>query len=191
MLTKKAKWILYTASYCPLYFLLTLRLLFDDDIGNKVTFKQRVLYNWEQYLPVIILLLFLFFLSAFVVYKTSSINSNERIYKKLVKNATGEMATFFIPFILSFLTISMDWYGGMISMFIFFLCGYIIIQADWLHICPVFFYSGYRLYKEENGKYVLTRLKKEQFNQLLLENSNGIEVKALTPNFYVTIQNKF
>lgn len=190
MLTKFSKWILYGASYFPLYLILALRVLFTEQDG-VTSLKQRALYNWTQHSPLMIVLLMLFIISGFIIHKIQSFRANERVYSKLIKNVTGEMASFFIPFILSFLAISMDWYGWMISAFIFFLCGFIVIQADWLHLCPVFSFMGYILYKDEKDKYILTRLKREQFNQVVLEDFTGVEVRALTPNLYIAMRNKF
>ena len=71
------------------------------------------------------------------------------------------MASFFIPFIFSLLTIGIDWYGWLISLLIYLFAGFIVLQADWIHLCPVFFYLRYRLYQAEDGSYVLSRLNAE------------------------------
>ena len=126
-----------------------------------------------------------------MIHELRNFKANERLRKRLDKNRTGEMASFFIPFILSLLTIDIDWYGWLICLVIFLLSGFISIQADWIHIFPIFFYLNYKLYQADDSSYVLSRLSLEQYNQLLLDDTAGIEVKTLTPRLYITVKNKF
>lgn len=190
MLTKFSKSLYYCASYFPVFLILIIRILVSpkEDITSLLKLME---YNWSQKFILIIILLVMAILSYVVMNSIRTYQGNERAFNKLTKNITGEMASFFIPFILSILTINIDWYGWGISAFIFILCGYLVIQADWLHLCPVFFYLGYKLYKDEHGRNILSRLQKEQFNQILMDDINGLDVRALTPSLYITIRNKF
>lgn len=190
MLSKFSKWLLYAASYSPVYILLVIRLLSSKQESAE-SLLQMLLLNYASHSPVIITLTVLFLLSVPVIWKFRRLKANERIRGRLIKNCTGEMASFFIPFILSLLTIGIDWYGWLICVVIFLLSGFIVLQADWIHICPVFFYLNYRLYQTDNGSYVLSRLSMDQFNQLLLDNTNGIEVRTLTPKLFITLRNRF
>lgn len=190
MLTRFSKWALYAVSYLPVYILLIIRLLFSQQ-ENAESLLQMLSLNYACYSHIIISLNILFLLSIPVLWKFRRFTANERTRSRLVKNCTSEMASFFIPFILSLLTIGIDWYGWMICVVIFLLSGYIILQADWVHICPIFFYLNYRLYQAEDNSYVLSHLSLEQYNQLLLDNADGIEVKALTPKLYISIKNQF
>ncbi len=190
MLSKFSKWLLYTASYFPVYILLVIRLLSSPQ-ENAESFLQILSLNYTLYSNLIIPLSALLLVSISVLWKLRKLDANEHICSKLVKNCTGEMASFFIPFILSLLTIGIDWYGWLICAAIFLLSGFVVLQADWIHICPVFFYLRYRLYQTDNGSYVLSQLSMEQFNQLLLDNYNGIEVRTLTPKLYITPKNQF
>lgn len=190
MLSKPSKWLIYAASYCPIYFLLVIRLLFSPQEGTESSL-QMISLNFALNMPVIITLSALFLLSIPVLWKLRRLKTNERIRVKIIKNCTGEMASFFIPFILSLLTIGIDWYGWLICVVIFLFSGFIVLQADWIHICPAFFYLNYRLYQAEDGSYVLSRLNMEQFNQLLLDNTSGIEVRTLTPKLYIVLKNRF
>ena len=54
-----------------------------------------------------------------------------------------------------------------------------------------FRYAGYRLYETADGSHILSRLTLEQYNQLLSDDVNGIEVKVLTKRLYVVTENKF
>lgn len=190
MLSKFSKWLLYAASYSPVYILLVLRLLASPQEGTE-SLLQTISLNYAFYTPVIISLILLFLFSVPVMCKLQKLKANERIHSRVVKNCTGEMASFFIPFILSLLTISIDWYGWLICTVIFLLSGFIVLQADWIHICPVFFYLKYRLYQTDDNSYVLSRLSMDQFNQLLFDNASGIEVRTLTPKLYLMLKDRF
>ena len=190
MLTKISKWLLYIGSCLPVYFLLAIRLLLQEQ--NEVESVVQLLeLNFEQEKYIIVVLLLLIVLSFGVQWKLKKLEPNERIRETGTKNCTGEVAAFFLPFILSFLTISIDWYGWMINVAIFLLFGYVTIQADWIHLYPVFTYLGYRLYQTADGRHILSRLTLEQYNLLLLEDRDGMEVKVLMKNLYVATKNKF
>lgn len=190
MLTNFSKWLIYVASYFPVYAILIIRLLFSTQPDSEAL-SQRILLNLCQYFYILIALAILFLLSIPALGKIKRLQANERIYSKLEKNCTGEMASFFIPFILSVLTIGIDWYGWILFLFIFVICGFVVIQADWVRLCPAFFYLKYRLYSTNNGCFVLSRLSIEQVNQILFDDTNGLEVKALTPKLYITVRNSF
>lgn len=189
MLTKFSKWLFYTASYLPIFLFFLIRLLLDkSDVNN---FTEKILLNLKLYFIPIIVLTMLILLSLVVLYKTCNFSLKERTHNKITKNMTGEMASFFIPYILSIIVINIDFYGMVIFILIFMLCGFFIIQADWLRLCPIFFYAGYKLYIDENENYILCRLKIEQFNQILLDEINGLEITPLTPKLYLVTMDKF
>lgn len=152
---------------------------------------ESLLYTWNLH-PIIFTILVLLTVFSIIVYRKSHLFSpSERIYGKLSRNATGEMASFFIPYILSILVINFDYYGAAIFIIIFLLCGIIMIQTDWLRLCPIFFYAGYKLYIDENETYILSRLKIEQFNQILIDETNGIEATLLSPKLYIVMRKNF
>ena len=190
MLSKFSKWLIYAASYSPAYIILAIRLLLSPQ-EEAESLLQKISLNYTLNTPAIITLSVLCLLSVPVLQKIRKLNANERICVKIIKNCTGEMASFFIPFIFSLLTIGIDWYGWLISLLIYLFAGFIVLQADWIHLCPVFFNLRYRLYQAEDGSYVLSRLNAEQFNQLLLDSTNGIEARALIPKLYIVTQKHF
>lgn len=190
MLTKVSKWLLYISSCLPVYLFLAIRLLLQEQEGTESKLQLLIL-NFEQQKHIIVVLSFLFVMSLPILWKLKNLAPNERIRETGTKNCTGEVAAFFIPFILSFLTIGIDWYGWMINVAIFLLFGYITVQADWIHLYPVFTYAGYHLYQTADGTHILSRLTLEQYNQLLSEDVNGMEVKVLTKKLYIVTENKF
>lgn len=110
MLSKFSKWLIYAASYSPAYIILAIRLLLSPQ-EEAESLLQKISLNYTLNTPAIITLSVLFLLSVPVLQKIRKLNANERICVKIIKNCTGEMASFFIPFIFSLLTIGIDWYG--------------------------------------------------------------------------------
>lgn len=189
MLSKFSKWLFYTASYLPIFLFFLIRLLLDKNDIND--FAEKVLFNFKSYFIPIFILIILIIFSMLVLYRTNSFSSKERTHQKITKNMTGEVGSFFIPFILSIFVLNVDFYNVIIFLLIFVLCGIFIIQADWLRLCPIFLYAGYKLYLDENENYILCRLKMEEFNQILLDEINGLEVTPLTPRLYLVTRNTF
>ena len=189
MLTNFSKWLFYTASYLPIFLFFLVRLLLDkNDINDSA---EKILWNLKSNIIPIVILTILIILSILVLYRTHRFSSKERTRKKITKNVTGEIASFFIPYILSIFVLSVDFYGVIIFVIIFILCGIFIIQSDWLRLCPIFLYAGYKLYLDENGNYILCRLKIEEFNQIILDEINGLEVTPLTPKLFLVTRNNF
>lgn len=184
MISKFSKWMLYSTSYFPVYILLILRLILSPQ-DSAESFYQSVSLNFVQYKHAIIVLSGLILLSIIVLVLVKKPETNERIRDRLVKNCTGEMVSFFVPSILSLLTIGIDLYGWILCIAIFVITGFLVLQSDWIRICPIFFFLKYRLYQTACGTYVLSLLNIEQFNQLLLDQADGIEVKAITPRLYL------
>ena len=97
MLTNFSKWLIYVASYFPIYAILIIRLLFSTQPDSE-TLIQKIQLNVCQYFYILFALTILFLLSIPTLGKIKHLRANERIYSKLKKNCTGEMASFFIPF---------------------------------------------------------------------------------------------
>ena len=68
--------------------------------------------------------------------------------------------------------------------------GAITIMADIVYLCPVFILLKYKLFVDEDGRYIYTRLSKEQYNQLCADEINGIEGKILTANLVLIKRKK-
>lgn len=189
MLSKFSKWLFYTASHLPIFLFFLFRLLLDKNDINDCA--EKILWNLKSYIITIVILTILIILSMLVLYRTHSFSSKERTRKKITKDVTGEIASFFIPYILSIFVLSVDFYGAMTFVIIFILFGIFIIRSDWFRLCPIFFYAGYKLYLNENGNYILCRLEIEQFNQILLDEINGLEVTPLTPKLFLVTRDDF
>ena len=63
-------------------------------------------------------------------------------------------------------------------------------MADIVYLCPVFILLKYKLFVDEDGRYIYTRLSKEQYNQLCADEINGIEGKILTANLVLIKRKK-
>lgn len=95
---------------------------------------------------------------------------NGRVYAKIRKNSTGEMLTFLVPYIISFIALNFDIVWCISMVLIFILGGIVVINSEHLCWCPVFLFSRYKVYKNEENKYILSRMSKDKIN-LLLEDS--------------------
>ena len=106
-------------------------------------------------------------------------------------NVTYEVASFLVPYIVSIFTIDLNWYGWLINIIIYVFFGIVMMYADVVHLCPIFLLLGFKLYKDSNDNYVYSKLSKEQYNQLCIEQMDGIEAKTLTGNLALSTIKKF
>ena len=66
-----------------------------------------------------------------------------------------------------------------------------MICADVLHLCPAFLLLGFKLYRDSNDNYVYSKLSKEQYNQLCIEEIDGIEAKTITSHLSISTIKRF
>ena len=66
-----------------------------------------------------------------------------------------------------------------------------MMYADIVHLCPIFIFLGFKLYKDSNDNYIYSKLSKEQYNLLCIEQNDGIESKTLTGHLSLSTVKKF
>ena len=190
MLTNFSKWMIYTASYIVLYPLLIIKVLFktrDED----VTFIEKIQLNFSESREIIFVLFGFIVISTLVIFALRKVSPNSRCKALLKNNVTYDVALFLLPYIVSILTIDLNWYGWLINIIIYILFGLITILADVVQLCPAFLLIGFKLYKDFNGNYVYSKLSIEQYNQLCIEQIDGIEAKMLTTHLSMSTVKKF
>lgn len=190
MITNFSKWLIYTASYLPLYPILIIRLLLEDR-DDPTDPLQKIILNFRETKVCIIVLFLMLIISVITLMVLKNLKANSRHYSRLVKNTTYEIAGFLIPYASSFLTINLDWYGWVVNALIYFVCGMIMIMSDKVHLCPAFLFLGNKLYKDEKDQYIFTKLTKEQYNQLIVEEENGLLAKLVTKNVLLIKHKRF
>lgn len=190
MLTNFSKWMIYTSSYIILYPILIMKMLFEKRKEN-VSFLEKTLLNFSEFKEIIFVLLGFILVSAITIIMLKNVEPNSRKKAKLTDNITYEVASFLIPYIISVFTIDLDWYGWLINIFIYILFGVITLYADVVRLCPVFLLLGFKLYKDSNNNYVYSKLSKEQYNQLCIEQTDGIEAKSITKDLSLSTIKKF
>jgi len=190
MITKISKWFLYTASYLVLFPLLIIRIIFFVPEDASITY-ELVLNNIKQNIFLIILLIVMIVISALTLKLFDNFRPNIRHKKILQNNVTYEITAFIIPYIISLLTINTDLYGWIICISIYIGFGMLTLISEVIRLCPFYLFLGYKLYVDIDGKYVLTKLSKEQYNQLCMEEDNGLEARELTPKLVIVKRNKF
>lgn len=190
MLTNFSKWMIYTSSYIILYPILIVKVLFQGR-KEKITYTEKIKLNFSELKEIIFTLIGLIFISMLVIFILKRIKPNSRCKTKLKSNVTYEAASFLIPYIISIFTIDLDWYGWLINIIIYILFGLITILADIVQFCPVFLLLRFRLYKDFNDNYVYSKLSIEQYNQLCIDQIEGIEAKMLTKHLSLSMIKKF
>lgn len=190
MLTYFSKWLIYTASYFPLYFILIFRILFAER-SEEIERIKKIHLNYEQSKVIIWAIIGLLIISIIVMIFIKRIVPNSRNRNSLEHNVTFEVAGFLIPYFISTLTIDINLYGWIINLFVYIVCGCFVVIGDTVQLCPVFLFLRYRLYKDSEGKYVFTKLTKEQYNLMLVDDVNGLQSKSLTYNVSLVTVKKF
>lgn len=190
MLTNFSKWMIYTASYIILYPILIIKMLFGSR-NEDVSFVEKIQLNFSDFKEIIFVLLGFIMISILTIIILKKVKPNSRQKAKLKDNITYEIASFLIPYIVSVFTIDLDWYGWLINIVIYILFGVIMLYADIVRLCPVFLLLGFKLYRDSNDNYVYSKLSKEQYNQLCIDQIDGIEAKTITKNFSLSTIKKF
>lgn len=190
MLTNFSKWMIYTASYIILYPVLIIKILFGKRVEN-ITLVKKVQLNFLESKEIVLVLCGFIIVSVVVLVALNRVVANSRCKAKLQNNVTYEIASFLVPYIISIFTIDLDWYGWLINFFIYIIFGIIMICADVLHLCPAFLLLGFKLYRDSNDNYVYSKLSKEQYNQLCIEEIDGIEAKTITSHLSISTIKRF
>lgn len=190
MLTNFSKWMIYTASYIVLYPILIIKILFSAR-KEDVTFIEKLRLNFSESREIIFVLLGFIVISALVIFFLRNVSPNSRCKALLKNNVTYEVASFLLPYIVSIFTIDLNWYGWLINVVVYILFGIVMMYADIVHLCPIFIFLGYKLYKDSNDNYVYSKLSKEQYNLLCIEQNDGIERKTLTGHLSLSTIKKF
>lgn len=191
MITTFLKWLIYTASYIILYPILIVRILFNERNLASHTLFERVWLNYQESKVIVWVLASLTLISLIVLFSLPKQKANSRCKSALSKNVTYELTTFLLPYFFSIITIDLDWWGWLIYLLVFIGFGAVTIMADIVYLCPAFLILRYKLYVDANGKYVYTRLTKEQYNQLCADEKNGLEVTMLTANLVLYTRKKY
>lgn len=190
MLTNLSKWMIYTASYIVLYPILIIKVLFktrDED----VTFIEKIQLNFSESREIIFVLFGFIVISTLVIYALRKVSLNSRCKALLKNNVTYEVALFLLPYIVSIFTIDLNWYGWLINVVIYILLGIVMMRSDIVYLCPIFIFLGFKLYKDSNDNYIYSKLSKEQYNQLCIDQINGIESKTLTEHLSLSTVKKY
>lgn len=190
MLTNFSKWMIYTASYIVLYPILIIKILFRTR-EEAVAFIEKMQLNFSESKEIIFVLLGFIVISTLVIFILKKVKPNSRCKAILKNNVTYEVSSFLVPYIVSIFTIDLNWYGWLINIIIYVFFGIVMIYADVVHLCPIFLLLGFKLYKDSNDNYVYSKLSKEQYNQLCIEQMDGIEAKTLTGNLALSTIKKF
>ena len=188
MLTDFSKWLIYIASYGPVFLIILLQKICRLDY-NEITLGMMS-SNIKTTIVEIFILSSLLLFSVLVVFWLANLKSNERKSLRIKKNISKEMVSFVFPLLISFVlaTLSPNRTVFIISGIAAVILGFSLIRADWIQIFPAFYYAGYRLFEDENGNMIFSKLTIEQYNTIIFEEPMGIEVRPITKTIYITTQ---
>lgn len=108
---------------------------------------------------------------------------NTRIKYPIDENAIFEIAFSVIAYFATVLTISLNTYGLLIVAAIFLVLGWIVDLTDSIYV-PVFFLTGYHVYKSGKVK-IITKMSRDQYRLKMDDAIDGIESRELVQNVYI------
>ena len=184
-MTKLSKWLLYTASYRWVYLLQILSIVFTEVNGYKITpVTLKMILNAVCSNRVAIAILLVLFILAGIVQKNFRQGKhNTRIKYQVEENVIFEIAFSVIAYLATVLSISLNTYGFLVIIAVFLVLGWVVDLTDSIYI-PVFFLTGYRIYKSGKVK-IITKMSRDQYRLRLDDSIDGIEARELVPNVYI------
>lgn len=186
-MTRLSKWILYAASYKWVYLLQIISIIYSEINGYGITSVSNL---WEMILNavcinrlVIVALLVLFVLAGLVQKKFRQGRHNTRIKYSIEESVIFEIAFSVIAYLATVLSITLNTYGLIIAVAVFGALGWIVDLTDSIYV-PVFFLTGYRVYKCGKVK-IITKMSRDQYRLKLDDAIDGIEARELVQNVYI------
>ena len=193
MLTGLACWLLYIASYGIIYIIISFCVMYNRfiDFQNVDTFQSlsrtqqiiHVAYH-EKVILIVLFLLFIFSISWTRYIKTWK--NNTRIKFRMSDDSKIDESAFILPYIFTVVTFNFDIYGWIICILIYLSVGFLFVQTRKLQMSPIFILSRYHILTDGTNK-VITRNSVESFNLKLDDSPDGIEVRELAKNIFITL----
>ena len=186
-MTKLSKWLLYAASYKWVYLLQIVSIVYLEINESPIT---SISCLWKMILNTgclrkiaIVTLLVLFILAGFIQKKFRQGKHNARIKYLIEENVVFEIALSVIAYLATVLSITLNTYGIIIVMVVFWGLGWIVDVTDSIYV-PVFFLTGYRVYKSDKVK-IITKMSRDQYRLKLDDAIDGLEARELVRNVYI------
>mgnify|MGYP006922140139 CR=1 FL=1 len=187
-MTRLSKWLLYTASYKWIYLLQIVSIILSEinRYDTKPT-SLKILLDTIRSNILIITILFVLFILASIVQKCFRRGKhNTRIRYQIGENVIFEIAFSVIAYLATVLSISLNTYGRIIVIAIFVVLGWIVDLTDSIYV-PIFFLTGYRIYKSDKVK-IITKMTRDQYRLKLDDAVDGIEARELVQNVYIVFE---
>ena len=187
-MTRLSKWLLYTASYKWIYLLQIVSIILSEinRHDTKPTSLKILLDTIRSNILIIAILFALFILASIVQKYFRRGKHNTRIRYQIGENVIFEIAFSVIAYLVTVLSISLNTYGRIIVIAIFVVLGWIVDLTDSIYV-PIFFLTGYRIYKSEKVK-IITKMTRDQYRLKLDDAVDGIEARELVQNVYIIFE---
>jgi len=194
MMTKLSRWLLYNSSYIIGYILIGISKGISTYNGKKKDpafqalshigkCKSIILENALLYIALgAFIIVGLLWLIYFLHWK-----NNRKIKYRMENDSSMEMIGFLLPYIVSMVTITIDFYGMLLNLVIWLILGAVFVSNNLLRSSPLFFLCGYKVYNSDKI-YVITKMTREEYNLALEDNPDGIEARELAKNVFITFK---
>ncbi|MDY4097228.1 MAG: hypothetical protein SOY47_10990 [Lachnospiraceae bacterium] len=193
MLTGLACWLLYIASYSIIYIIISFCVMYNCfiDFQNIDTFQslsrtQQIIHVAYHEKVILIVLFFLFIFSISWARYIKTWKNNTRIKFRMSDDSKIDESAFILPYIFTVVTFNFDIYGWIICILIYLSVGFLFVQTRKLQMSPIFILSRYHILTDGTNK-VITRNSVESFNLKLDDSPDGIEVRELAKNIFITL----
>jgi hypothetical protein len=184
MMTKFSKWLLYIASYGPLYVMLAVKILINMKRKDSETFIESLSSHIQSNAAILIILTTLFLASIFWYITMFKFANNTRIKPTISGNATLETVAFIVPYLASFITIDLSPITLLVNGIVFFLLGFAFVYSDKIGMSPLFLLRGYKLYLADK-QYILSRQPFDSLRLTIQDSVDGIEVREICRGTYI------
>lgn len=194
MMTKLSRWLLYNASYIIGYILIGISKAistYNDKHKDPIfqalsrTEKYKIIILEDFFLYIVLGVLAiagLLWIIYFIHWK-----NNRKIKYRMENDSSIEMIGFLLPYIVSMVTITFDFYGMLLNVIIWLILGAVFTSNNLLRSSPLFFACGYKVYSTDKI-YVITKMSREQYNRTLEDNPDGIKARELAKNVFITFK---
>ena len=188
MLTALYQWLLYFASFVPLYIIFIISVLSEDIYSNesKIGLTKKILFALRNKSIILLFLLSLIIISMIIAWSIKKWRNNTRIHKRVKRDKTTDELLIPVSCIIPIGLCIFNVYYGIIALFVFLLVGIVVIRSGKVDTCFIFVIMGYRIYENDEIT-VFSKYDMETLNLLISENINGIEARQISKNVYITM----
>jgi hypothetical protein len=164
---------------------MVIKLTMVNDNGSitkedgSAVLPQTTTAKVDSTLWIILILAVLFLVSVVWLVIVLTWKNNSRTKKRAEKNVTYEIASFIVPYVVSFVLIDYSAVNLIIVALLFVFLGVIFVYSRVPNLNPIFVLCGYKLYKTDDRHYILSKKSLDAINIEIADNLDGIPAREL------------